>query len=139
MSTLPATLLNRTSSGQNEVCGSDGCCIGHTDQADGFRPCGADQGIRTDIGDDNDAGKGRSSDAERGNIEPVLASHRVGIEADDLIGPEARCEHEDIVATAGNHHVVTGTASDRIVANSAIDKVNAGSTQQYVVSVTTEQ
>jgi hypothetical protein len=35
--------------------------------------------------------------------------------------------------------LATITASDRIVANSAIDKVNAGSTQQYVVSVTTEQ
>jgi len=106
LSALPATVLTRTSSSQNEVRGSNGCCVGHTYQADGVISDG-DQGIRTDIGDVDATGKVRRRDVECGNIEPILtAADGIGIETDNLIVSETCAEHEGVIANATREYVV---------------------------------
>src|SRR5262245_51624618 len=79
--------------------------------------------------------EGRGGDAERRDVEQVLAAAaRVGVEAVHGVGAEAWSEHEDVVVRASVHRVVAGAARETVGACTAAEDVDPGAADEAVVA-----
>src|SRR6185503_10368803 len=75
-----------------------------------------DHGDRAQVGDRDAAGEGLGRDAERAEVQQILATRRVGVEAGDSVGAEAGGEDEDVVARPAVERVAARSTGDDVVA-----------------------
>ena len=138
-STLPATVLTSTSSGQNEVRLINGRAA-DTHKADGVRS-DPDHRVRPVCRYGQAGSERRAGDPHRPEIEQVLSCGRIGSEVQDRIVAETRgTKHERIVAGhATTHHVVTPSADDEVVTCTTHDRVGQPVASAHKVATAAEK